>query len=346
MLVREVKELVSEWVMNYGTTSPDFMGALFRGSITKMQDDDEFPMSSDVDLGFVFEHAIPDEIPKKTVLNGVSVGGLCWLIDRFKPVDKVLGDYRIGFSFQRANLIPGAKEPLVELTGEASREFPKRYWVNQRVEDAQANCAKYVESVYQAENAFDQVMIWLWATGITCHIVLAAGMKNPTVRKRYLAARNVLSDFEMLDFYEALHRLQGSCDWDRFLTDKHFENATRVFDIACEAGPHPFPFGADICKQSRVSVIGGTKSLIDQGDHREAVYWIVATFARSLRILEHVGDQESLDEFRPSFDEMLSDLGLDSERDIFDRTERVKAAIPQVMDVAHAIMDRHKDIIQ
>lgn len=346
MLVCDVKSLVTEWVENCGATLPNYLGALFRGSITEMADDAEFPVSSDVDLGLIFE-GDPSEIeaPKK-VLNGVLVSSLCWSIDRFVPLEKVLSDYRIGFSFQRANVIQGASNTLLGLAAQASRDFPKRHWVNKRVEDAQANCLKCVASISQCENEYDRVICWLWATGITTHIILAAALKNPTVRKRYLAARNVLAEFGHSDFYEFIQDLQGACEWDRPLTEAHLHKVTQVFDLACQAGSHPFPFGADICAQSRPSVIEGTQALIDQGDHREAVYWIVATFARSLRILDYTGDQAAISKFKPHFDVLLADLGLHSVNDIFMRTEAVKGAMPQVMKVAESIMDAHPRIVQ
>ena len=32
-----------------------------------------------------------------------------------------------------------------------------------------------------------QVLAWLFACGVTCHVLLVAGLRNPTVRTRYVA---------------------------------------------------------------------------------------------------------------------------------------------------------------
>ena len=46
----------------------------------------------------------------------------------------------------------------------------------------------------------EQVISWVFATGVTTHMLLVAGLKNPTVRKRYIAAKKLLSDFDHLEF--------------------------------------------------------------------------------------------------------------------------------------------------
>ena len=46
-----------------------------------------------------------------------------------------------------------------------------------------------------------------------------------------------------------------------------------------------FLFSGDITPQARGVAIGGSQALIDRGDHRDAMFWIVATFARCHAIL-------------------------------------------------------------
>jgi hypothetical protein len=59
------------------------------------------------------------------------------------------------------------------------------------------------------------VTAWLFATGVTTHVLLVAGLKNPTVRQRYVATRELLADYGRVDFYETLLELLGCAQMSR-----------------------------------------------------------------------------------------------------------------------------------
>ena len=344
MLVREVKALAGEWVSENASQLPGFMGGFFRGYLTEAHDDTEFPISSDLDLTLVFEDALPENLLKEVHYDGVIIGGGFWPVTRLQPLERVLSDYRIGYSFRLPHVLPGASDKLCEMAAAVSRNFPKRHWVMKRTEDARANCLKYVNFVSEFDSEFDKVLVWLWAAGITTHIILAAALRNPTIRKRYLAAREVLSQYGHLDFYEFLLTLQGSHHFDSVTTQTHFHNAIEVFDVACEVCHKPFPYSSEIKMASRPKLINGTQELITKRFHRESVFWIVATYARCLRAFEHIGASSYLDRFRPGFEHILGDLGIKSLSDLGPRTEQVKASIPRAMAIAQLIMEAHPTI--
>ncbi len=68
--------------------------------------------------------------------------------------------------------------------------------------------------------------------------------------------------------------------------EQHLTELERTFDAAVKAAKTTFFFSTDITPAARRIAIGGSRELIRAGCHREAVFWIVATFARCHKILE------------------------------------------------------------
>ncbi len=344
MKVHAVRAIGREWVSETASSLTGFKGAFFCGSINSAQNDAEFPITSDLDLTLVFEGIPPEVLPGNFLHSGVIFGVSYWPFSRLLPLERVLSDYRLGYNFRKANVISSSSSKLNEMAAVVSQAFPQRRWVSKRIEDARTNCLNYVNSVSERANEFDRVIAWLWATGITTHIVLAAALKNPTIRKRYLAAHDVLSEYGHLDFYEFLHTLQGSSHFNRVITQTYFDSVTEVFDVACDIEPRPFPYSSDLSRISRPISIDGTQELINQGNHRESVFWIAATYARCMKAFHHTKTSTHLDRFSPGFESLIVELGITSPDDLRLRTDEVRASIPRVMAIAQSIMESHPDI--
>ncbi len=85
--------------------------------------------------------------------------------------------------------------------------------------------------------------------------------------------------------------------------------------------------------------------MIERGEHREAVFWIVATYARCLSILRRDAAPEIYERFRPGFDALLADLGIEGDADLAMRAVEVRAALPWLLGVAEEIMDTNPEIV-
>jgi hypothetical protein len=115
------------------------------------------------------------------------------------------------------------------------------------------------------------VTAWLFPTSLTAVVPMVAALRTPTVRLRYLAARELLRP----STYERLLELLGCATVDRDVVAGHLERLTDAFDRAAADEPSP-----EISPVARPVAIGGSRELVQRGDHREAVFWIVATWAR------------------------------------------------------------------
>src|SRR5439155_16138520 len=130
---------------------------------------------------------------------------------------------------------------------------------------------------------------------------LVAGLKSPTVRKRYLAVRELLAEYRYSDFYESLLETLGCVRMDRERVEHHLAALTQAFDAAKSVVKTPFFFASDISNIARPIAIDGSRDLIECGCHREAIFWMVATYSRCQKVLCHDAPAEMQDRFSPGY---------------------------------------------
>lgn len=70
------------------------------------------------------------------------------------------------------------------------------------------------------------------------------------------------------------------------------------------------PIATDVSTAARSAVIAGSAELIAAGDHRAAVFWIVATYAKCLIVLDRGAATDVAARHRGGFHDLLDDLGV------------------------------------
>lgn len=181
------------------------------------------------------------------------------------------------------------------------------------------------------------VTAWLFATGGTTHVLLVAARRNPTVRLRYLAVRDVLAEHGHAAFYPRLLDLLGAGQVTRRRAQHHLDALARTFDATAAVARTPFFFSSDITVAAGNVAVDGSQELIGRGDHREAMFWIVATFARCHTILA-VDAPDLVARFAPGFRDVLAELGIGSGDDLRRRAHEVAGSLPDVWAVAESIV--------
>ncbi len=337
MIVQQAKEIARAWVIEEGSATPGFGGAFFHGSTNWLPDDAPLSATSDVDLMLVVDDHDPPLKPGKLIHRDVLLDVSLLSSDGLRSPQQVLSQYNLGGSFERPGIIADPGGWLTPLQAAVARDYAKRRWVARRC----AHAREKVLSGFHLDEASsfpDQVVAWLFPAGILCHVLLVAGLKNPTVRRRYLAARELLADYGHLDLYETLLEILGCARMSRTRAEQHLATLTDAFDAAKMVVRSPFFFASDISDLARPIAIDGSRDLIAGGDHREALFWMVATASRCQSIFKRDGTAEMRARFDLPYRELLADLGITSFADLERRIGQVRAHLPQVCEVADAIM--------
>jgi hypothetical protein len=345
--VGEARAVAARWVAEHGARAPGFAGAFLSGSATWLPAEADLPVGSDVDVMVV---TAADQAPPK--LGKFPYGGvllevtyLCW--DELPSAEAVLSSYHLAAALRGDTVVADPTGRLTLLCSATAAGYARLPWVRRRCEDAERRILGGLDSLEALDPSHpwhDQVTAWLFATGVTTHVLLTAGLRNPTVRLRYLAARTLLHEYGLPEFHEDLLRLLGCAHLTRERAAHHLEAMTAVFDATVPVARTPFFFVTDITRAARPVAVDGGRDLIERGRHHEAVFWIVATYARCLKLLAHDAPPHTTAAFAPAFAELLADLGIVAPADLRRRAQDVRAFLPRLREVTEAIIAANPDI--
>jgi hypothetical protein len=336
--VREARAVASRWLAGHAAGLPNFAGAFLSGSAAWLPADADLPATSDVDVMVVTTD--PQAPPKlgKLRYGGVllDVTFLSW--GQLGSSEDLLASYHLAGGFRTNTILADPTGRLAELHAAIAGSYARRSWVRRRCEQAERRIVDGLARLDATGPLHDRVTAWLFPTGVTTHVLLTAGLRNPTVRLRYLAARTLLLEYGRVGFHEELLGLLGCAHLTPDRVDHHLRAMTQAFDAAAAVAETPFPFASDITPAARAIAVDGSRELVEQGHHREAVFWIVATAARCQKALASDAPAATRAACRRGFAELLDDLGVGSPAALRRRAREVHGFLPRLGEVKEAIL--------
>jgi hypothetical protein len=331
-------------VAEVGSRRPAFHGAYLAGSINDLPADAVLPATSDVDINVVVGGSQSPDKREKLLYQGALLEVSYLPFRQVQTPEQVLADYHLAGGFRAPGIIADPSEHLTALQVVVSREFARREWVQRRCEHARRRVHEGLDAVSPSAPFHEQAIIWLFATGVTTHILLVAGLRNPTVRRRYAAVRELLAErgpgleaASRLEVHEMLLELLGCAQTTRAAAEEHLAGVADAFDTAAAVIRSPFPFASDISDIARPIAIDGSREMIEQGYHREAMFWIAVTASRCMGVFAADAPAEA-QRFAPGYRALLADLGISSPADLQRRSEMVRQTLPDIWNVAEGIM--------
>lgn len=345
MRIREAKKIVKQWATEQASQMTGFLGAFFHGSINWLTDDAPLPSTSDVDVMIVFGTPVPAEKLGKIIYQNIIIEASYLPVDQLRKAEQVLGVSHLAGSFHIDSIISDPTGHLSAIQKEVARDYAKRAWVIRRCQHAEGKLRANLQSIDAKAPFHDQMLAWLFGTGITTHILLAAGLKNPTVRKRYLDVRGLLEASGYTNVYETLLNLLGCARMTKAEAEAHLYPLEAVFDSASSVIHSPFSFASDISVLARLVAVEGSREMIERGDHREAVFWLAVTYARCMKVLAQDGPPGLFEQHAPGWRRLLTELGTRSPADLQIRRRHVLDALPGIWTVAEAIIEDNPEIV-
>jgi hypothetical protein len=392
------REVVAAWVAREAAADPTFRGAFLTGSVTALPGGAPLPRTSDVDVTVVVgAPPRPSSARRGPPASGAAaradrdvaagrrkgkrlVDGL--IVDVSYLDEAMLADpARVAASFVYAPSFRGG-QVLADPTGQLARleaviapDFASPAAIRARTADVHHRIRARLTALDPRATWPDLVLTWLFPTSLPAVAALVAALRTPTVRLRYLRAREVVPAAE----YERLLALLGCADVAPRLVEGHFDAVETWFDETAAllahtdhvasaasagadtpAGPAeaaaparpgeaaapagaaapigaaapagvpddpPLPYAADLTPAARPVAIDGSRALLDSGDHREAVFWIVATAARC-QVALTARAAAVAEERTPEFRALVADLtGLRTLADVLTRRDALLAAL-------------------
>ncbi|MCB0158146.1 MAG: hypothetical protein KDD83_08430 [Caldilineaceae bacterium] len=345
MNAADARALARQWVDANAASIPGLRGAFLHGSINALADAVELSPTSDVDLMLVLDGTVPPLKLGKFLYAGVLLEVSYLPSSAVATTEAVLHTYAIAESLRYPGVIYDPSGQLTAVQRAVARAFPQRTWVRVRCEEARQKVLRAAQAVPAAGPYHDRVSAWLFAAGLTTHILLLAGLRNPTVRKRYLAVRTLLDDYGHGAFYATLLGLMGAADLQREQVEAHLLALSAAFDAAGAVLTTPYQFAADMRPDARAVAIDGSRELVRQGNHREALFWMTAVYSRCMHVLTVDGTPGLPAEHAAGYQRLLADLGIHGAGDLERGAVRIEATLPAVWAVAETIMAANSDIV-
>ncbi|SEG24974.1 hypothetical protein SAMN05216223_10446 [Actinacidiphila yanglinensis] len=336
--VGQARRAAARWVGRYGRGSEGYLGAYVSGSTVGMPDDAELPATSDIDVVVVSGSAQPPPKLGKIRHEGalLEVTTLPW--SALDPPARVLESYHLAGSFRTDTLLDDPTGRLAQLRAYVEPRFARPRWVLRRCADARTRIESGLEAFDPAAPFHQALTAWLFPAAVTTHVILVAALRNPTVRLRYRAARVALEEYGHAGLYPELLGLLGCAEVSAERVGRHLDALAATFDATAAVARTRFPFSGDLTPEARPVAIDGSRALVDGGEHREAVFWILATFARCHAVL--AADAPGLGaELEPDFRSAARELaGVDAAGSLPGRVAEVGAFVPRVWRTAEAMV--------
>jgi hypothetical protein len=338
MRVDMAKGIAREWVLREASGLPGFQGAYFAGSVNWLPDDADLPSTSDLDVNVVLDGADIVAGRRKLIQDRVLLEISTLPLDRLRTPEQVLGDYALAGGFRVPSVIADPAGHLTALQAAVARDFADSAWVRKRCEDARTRSLAYLDALSNEKPLYLQAIVWVFGTSLTTLVPLVAALRNPTVRRRYVAVRELLAEHGRLDLYERMLELLGCASIGRSQVEHHLAAVTNVYDLTVPELKSSYPFAADISRRSRHVAIDGSRELIERGLYREAVWWLVATSARCLEVLA-TDAPARVAHAEDTLRALLADLGIVGFDDFLASVARTRAAYPDTWAVAEELID-------
>ncbi|MFJ8043529.1 hypothetical protein ACIRBX_23825 [Kitasatospora sp. NPDC096147] len=325
------------WITTEGRAHPGYLGAYLTGSTTTLPDGAELPVGSDLDIVLVTREEPEGFKLGKFEHQGVllEVSQLGW--EQLGPAERVLTDHHLAPGLRHGIVVDDPGGAVGALQGEVAARFAEPEWIRARCRNVHEKITAGLAHHDPEQPWHRQVSGWLFPTGITTHLVLVAALRNPTVRLRYLRAREVLAELGLSAHYPGLLRLLGADELTPGQVRHHLDTLAVTFDETVVAARTPFPFSTDISPQARPIAIDAAHHLVARGDHREAMFWTVATFARCHAVLA-VDAPAAHERLTPHFTAAVADLGINTTSDLLARRQATLAALPGLRDLTERII--------
>ena len=344
MTIGEARALARRWVDENGVGASGFMGAFTHGSSNWLPEGAMISPTSDLDVVVVLDAPGPEVRIGKLLYGGVVLDVSCLASDAFRSAEAILGQSHLACSFAHATVLADDAGRLARLQDEVRRSYTKRNWVRKRCEGVRSRLLGHLDGLNETVPLHSQVFSWVFGAGLTTHVLLVAGLRNPTVRRRYVAVRGLLADYGLAGFYPELLELMGAAGLPCACMERHLAALSEAYDAAASVMATPVPFAGDIGEHARPIELGVCRELVEQGLHREAAFWVTVTYSRCEQVLFNDAPPYVRDRHGRGYRQLLADLGIASPADLRRRCDEIKAFLPHVWEVAEAIVAANPSI--
>lgn len=306
--VREVVAIVQEWVDLHARHLPDFAGAYLWAGITALLPGAPFPLYRDVDVVVVLPEGAQDDTVE-VFYRGVMLEVISLDLKAHQDAEAILSNPSHGPNMATTQILADPTGILTPLHRKVAAEYGRRRWIEARCEKEKESADKHLAAMrtaYTPQERLDSV--WAFLSALS-GLLAVAQLKRPTTRRTLALLGELLDEQGRLDLHEAALTLFGSAHMSRADVQAMLDRTVVAFDRSVEVYKTPTPYGFTIRPHLRPYLAEATQEMIDEGNHREAMYWITALAGESYLVLQNDVTDEEKPEFAAQLQAMYAALG-------------------------------------
>ena len=306
--VREVVAIVQEWVDLYACHLPDFAGAYLWAGITALPPDTPFPLYRDVDVVVVLPEGAQDDTTE-VFYRGVMLEVISIDPKDHVDVEAILSNPSHGPNMATTRILADPTGTLTPLHQKVAAEYTRRRWIEARCEKEKASADKHLAAMRAASTPRERLdAVWAFLSALS-GLLAVAQLKRPTTRRTLALLGELLEAQGRPDLHEAALTLFGSAHMSRADVQAMLDRSVVAFDRSVEVYKTPTPYGFTIRPHLRPYLAEATQEMIDEGNHREAMFWITALASESYLVLQNDAPDEEKPEFAAQLQGMYTTLG-------------------------------------
>jgi len=310
MYVGEVIAIAREWMERHGRDLPGCQAAHLVGSLTGLPHNSIFAAYRDVDISIVssVEHsgeAAVLDIPYRGLIIECGFHSLA----DYRSAGKLLAHPGLAAHLAVDCVLYDPDGLLATVQPIVARDYRRRRWVLERCEAEKRDTLRLLEQAERAEAPGEYMLALYSLVGMAlCGLLMVATLQAPTHRRCLVLARDLLYERDRPELYEALLDLLGHATLSRAEVERWLALASVAFDRAVAVKRSPSPFGFKFKPHVRPYLIDGARELIEQGLHREAMWWLGFVYFASNAVIQNDGDAGEQPDYQARLCEFLGPL--------------------------------------
>ncbi len=343
--VGEVVEIVREWVDLHARHLPDFAGAYLWGGITALPAEAPFHLYRDVDVVVVFTKDAPDA-ESEVFYRGVMLEVISKDLAAHQDAEVVLADPSHGPNMATTQILADPTGSLVPLQQAVAANYGRRRWIRARCEAEKLSAEQQLAAMRQVSNPVNsQEPLWLvwFLLNALSGLLAVAQLKRPTTRRTLSLLGDLLDEQGRPDLHEAAVTLWGSAHLSRADVQAMLDQSVVAFDRSVEVYQTPTPYGFTIRAHLRPYLAEATQELIDEGNHREAMFWIMTLATESYLVLQNDAPDAEKPVFAAQLQAMLDALGYTSAETWAERVAAAERLAQEIYPIADALVALHPE---
>lgn len=335
--VREVIEIVQEWVDLYARHLPDFAGAYLWAGITALPADAPFPLYRDVDVVVVLPEGAQDDTVE-VFYRGLMLEVISLSLEAHQDAEAVLANPSHGPNIATTQILADPTGILVPLQRAVAAGYGRRRWIQARCEEEKVRADKHLAAMRQASTPADRLdAVWAFL-GALSGLLAVAQLKRPTTRRTLALLRELLEAQGRPDLNESALAVIGSAHMSRADVQALLHQSVIAYDRAVEVYRTPTPYGFSIRAHLRPYLAEATQEMIDEGNHREALYWITALAGESYLVLQNDAPDAEKPLFAAQLQAMHAALGYTSAEAWAERVDSAQCLAQEIYRIAGALV--------